>query len=72
MTPTNNAMSQTLTQEQENFLADVVAEQFGKTLDFAPFADALAMICEDIAGFEAGPDVHVVRRIWAAYVWRQG
>lgn len=64
-------MHQTLTEEQENFLADVVAEQFGKTLDFARFADALAMICEDIAGFEAGPDVHVVRRIWAAYVWRQ-
>ena len=33
-------MSQPLTQEQENFLADVVAEQFGKTLDFARFADA--------------------------------
>ncbi|MBU9578562.1 hypothetical protein KTE26_08920 [Ralstonia mannitolilytica] len=65
-------MSQTLTQEQESFIADVVAEQFGKTMGFARFADALAMICEDIAGFEAVPSIDVVRRIWAAYVWRQG
>ncbi|API75635.1 hypothetical protein [Ralstonia pseudosolanacearum] len=65
-------MWQTLTQEQEIFLADVVAEQFGKTLDFARFADALASMCEDIAGFEAGPDARVVQRVWAAYVWRHG
>ncbi|WKZ85963.1 hypothetical protein N5B55_03120 [Ralstonia pickettii] len=60
-------MSQTLTQEQENFLADVVAEQFGKTLDFVRFADALAMICEDIAGFEGGPNAGIVQRIWGVY-----
>ncbi|AJW44691.1 hypothetical protein [Ralstonia mannitolilytica] len=65
-------MSQTLTQEQESFIADVVAEQFGKTMGFARFAHALAMICEDIAGFEAVPSIDVVLRIWAAYVWRQG
>lgn len=67
MTRSINDMWQTLTEEQEGFLADVVAEQFGKTLDFAQFADALGMICEDIAGFEGGPTAHVMQRIWSAY-----
>lgn len=34
MTPTINNMSYTLTQEQETFFANVVAELFGKTLGF--------------------------------------
>lgn len=72
ITPTVNHMWQTLTEEQEIFLADVAAEQFGKTLDFAHFAQALASMCEDIAGFEASPDAQVVKRVWAAYVWRHG
>ena len=58
-----NDMSRTLTQEQEIFLADFVAEQFGLALDFAQFADALAMICEDIAGLECGPNAGIVKRV---------
>ncbi|WP_059411222.1 hypothetical protein [Cupriavidus basilensis] len=57
-----------LSPEQEQALAEIVSEHFGSALSYVEFLDQLHLLCEDIAGFEAGNLADTVaRRIWNDY-----
>lgn len=57
-----------LSPAQEQVLAEMVSESFGSGLSYADFLDRLHLLCEDIAGLDAGSlPGDMVHRIWSSY-----
>ncbi|MEK6354721.1 MAG: hypothetical protein V4796_28900 [Burkholderia cenocepacia] len=58
-----------LTIEQICDLAEAVREDFGPGLSWARFDDKLAMLLEDILGFEAAQvDARLIESAWTIYI----
>src|SRR5215203_1969291 len=63
-------MRSVLTKDQKHSLLDIINEQFGSSLEFDQFADAVFGLFENIAGFETIPHQsanRLVNQLWRKY-----
>lgn len=59
-----------LTDQQQHALVEIVIDEFGNSLSFADFADALHGLLEDVPGFETSQqhDINqLTQLLWSQY-----
>ncbi len=60
----------TLSKEQKQTLIEIVAEEFGDSLEYDEFVEAVMNLCEDIAGLESIQPRQIetlVKSMWRSY-----
>lgn len=60
----------TLTADQKQQLVEILVEEFGESMEFNDFTDALLGLLDDIAGFETAPQAVIdklIQQIWSKY-----
>jgi hypothetical protein len=60
----------TLSKEQKQRLIEILVEEFGCNLDFDEFAEAVMVLCDDIAGFETIQTSNanrIINQLWRNY-----